>query len=105
MELRRLPVTEWVRFASSLVGVGNQGGEVTTDAAWRSEGYRKAIEGTVSKAQRRKVTDDFLQEVAAIYREHAAGQPIEAIREWAGYPGGRTGHSTVRRWVTLARER
>lgn len=100
-ELRRLPLADWVAFACSMVGVGNQGEVRTTSAEWQSEAYRADLEGVVRRSRRRNtVTDDFLRDVARVYRANADAAPIEAIRE--AWPSA---HSTAARWVKLARDR
>lgn len=102
-ELRRLPLAQWVTFACSMVGVGNQGGAETTTSEWATEGYRQAIEQVVRKAGRRnKITAEFLQDVARVYRAAVAEarSPVEEVRETFGPMG----HSTAARYVKLARE-
>ena len=100
-ELRRFPLAEWVRYACSMVGVGNQGGVQTTSAEWKTETYRADVERVIPQTWRRNVlTDDFLKEVARVYRANADSAPIEAIRE--AWPSA---HSTAARWVRLARDR
>jgi hypothetical protein len=100
-EISRLPLSDWVRFACSMVGVGNQGAVRTTTAEWGTESYRSDIEGVVRRSRRRNtVTDDFLRDVARIYKENADAAPIEAIRD--AYPAA---HSTAARWVKQARDR
>jgi hypothetical protein len=100
-ELRRFPLAEWVRYACSMVGVGNQGGVQTTSAEWKTETYRADVERVIPQPWRRNVlTDDFLKEVARVYRANADSAPIEAIRE--AWPSA---HSTAARWVRLARDR
>src|SRR5215204_4959870 len=97
-ELRRLPLADWVAFACSMVGVGNQGDVPTTSAQWRSETYRADLERAVRRSRRRNsLTDEFLREVARIYRSNADERPIEAIQE--AWPSA---HSTAARWVKLA---
>jgi hypothetical protein len=99
-ELRRLPIAEWVRFACSMVAIGNQG-MPSTATSWNTEEYRKDMDGAVRRARRRNnLTDDFLLDVARIYKANADAAPIEAIRETH-----HAAHSTARKWVTLARER
>lgn len=102
-ELRRLPLAQWVTFACSMVGFANQGGVKTTDAEWKSEGERQAIERVVRKAGRRnKITAEFLQDVARVYRAAVdeGRSPVEEVRETFGPMG----HSTAARYVKLARE-
>jgi hypothetical protein len=100
-ELRRFPLAEWVRYACSMVGVGNQGGVQTTSAEWKTDTYRADVERVIPQPWRRNVlTDDFLKEVASVYRANADSAPIEAIRE--AWPSA---HSTAARWVRLARDR
>ena len=100
-ELRRFPLGEWVTFACSMVGVGNQG-LATTSADWKSEQYRADVERVVRRARRRNtVTDDFLRDVARVYKVNASSAPVEAVRE----AFGPIGHSTAARYVKLARDR
>jgi hypothetical protein len=104
-ELRRFPLAEWVKYACSMVGVGNQGGVRTTTAEWQTEAYRADIERAVPQPRRRNVlTDEFLKEVATTYKANADSAPIEVIRDVHG-EGGYVAHSTAARWVRLARER
>lgn len=106
LELRRFPLAEWVSYACSRIGFANHGGVTASRTEFGSEERRADIEGTVRKAQqRRRVTDEHLKEVALVYRANKDGHPIEALRERFGGPGRNLGHSTARRWVTLARER
>jgi hypothetical protein len=101
-ELRRFPLGDWVAFACSMVGVGNQGGVTTTSGEWKTEAYRSDVERVVRRARRRNtVTDDFLRDVARIYRASADSAPVEAVKD--AY--GPVGHSTAARWVKLARDR
>ena len=99
-EVRRIPISEWVAFACSMVAVGNQGAR-SSDAEWRSEGYREDMERIVKRSTRRRLDDDFLRDVARVYRANANLAPTAAVRETFGpieYP-------TASRWVKLARER
>jgi hypothetical protein len=101
-ELRRFPLSDWVAFACSMVGVGNQGGVPTTGAEWTSEDYRADVERVVRRSRRRNtVTDDFLRDVARVYRANADSAPVETVRETYGP----VGYSTAARSVTLARDR
>jgi hypothetical protein len=101
-ELRRFPLGDWVAFACSMVGVGNQGGAQTTQSEWRSEEYRSDLERVVRRSRRRtSVTDEFLREVARVYRANADSAPVEAVRKVLG-PAA---YSTAVRWVKLARQR
>jgi hypothetical protein len=105
-ELRRFPIAEWVKFACSMVGVGNQGGVPTTDAEWRSEDYRADIERAIPQPRRRGViTDEFLKEVAETYKANAESAPIDVIRKVHDQGRDYVAHSTAARWVRLARER
>jgi hypothetical protein len=106
-ELRRFPIAEWVRYACSMVGVGNQGGVQTTSEEWQTEAYRADVERVVPQARRRSrntITDEFLREVARTYRANADSAPIDVIREVHGQ-GGYVAYGTAARWVRLARER
>jgi hypothetical protein len=103
--LRQIPVDEWVRFACSRIGIGNQGGERTTDAEWESEQYRADVGQVVGRAvrgnRRRNVTtDDFLQRVAQTYRENADSNPIKKVME-----AYRVSEGSARRYVSLCRQR
>ena len=101
-ELRRFPLGNWVAFACSMVGVGNQGGIRTTAGEWNSEQYRADVERVVRRSRRRNtVTDDFLRDVARVYRANADSAPVEAVRETYGP----VGYSTAARYVKLARDR
>jgi hypothetical protein len=101
-ELRRFPLGDWVAFACSAVGVGNQGGVATTSAEWQSEEYLADIERVARRARRRNtVTDEFLRDVARVYKVNANSAPVEAVRETFGP----IGHSTAARYVKLARDR
>jgi hypothetical protein len=101
-ELRRFPLGEWVRFACSMVAVGNQGGVSTTSEEWNSEAYRSDLERVVRRSRRRNtISDDFLREVARVYRANADSAPVDEVKETFGP----VGHSTAARWVKLARDR
>jgi hypothetical protein len=101
-ELRRFPLGDWVAYACSRVGVGNQGGVATTAAEWQSEQYRTDIERVVRRSRRRNtVTDDFLRDVARVYRANADSAPVDAVRDTFGP----IAYSTAARYVKLARDR
>jgi hypothetical protein len=101
-ELRRFPLGDWVTYACSRFGVGNQGGITTTGAKWQSEQYRSDIERVVRRSRRRNtVTDDFLRDVARVYRANADSAPVAAVRD----AFGPIAYSTAARYVKLARDR
>jgi hypothetical protein len=101
-ELRRFPLADRMAYACSRVGVGNQGGVATTAAEWRSEQYRSDIERVTRRSRRRNtVTDDFLRDVARVYRANADSAPVDAVRGTFGP----IAYSTAARYVKLARDR
>ena len=61
---------------------------------------QKMIKAQVRDQDRQYITDEFLDEIAAIYNADLTGKPIQAIQKI--YPNA--GHSTVRRWVERERE-
>jgi hypothetical protein len=99
-ELRRFPLGDWVTFACSMVGVGNQGSP-TTSAEWTSEQYRADVERVVRRSRRRNtITDEFLRDVARVYKANASSAPVEAVEE-----AFIVAYSTAARYVKLARDR
>jgi hypothetical protein len=101
-ELRRFPLGEWVRFACSMVAVGNQCGVPTTSEEWNTEAYRSDLERVVRRSRRRNtLTDEFLRDVAKVYRANADSAPVDEVKRTFGP----VGHSTAARWVRLARDR
>ena len=81
-ELRRFPLGNWVAFACSMVGVGNQGGIRTTAGEWNSEQYRADVERVVRRSRRRNtVTDDFLRDVAPAYTAPMPTLPRSRLSE------------------------
>lgn len=85
-DLRAIPLTDWVEHffaltATVITGEDESGvieGVVTLD----EKAVRKT-EKVVQQARsagRRKITDDFLREVADIYRAHIDERPVEAVR-------------------------
>ena len=77
-------------------------GEPICVGEWNSEQYRADVERVVRRSRRRNtVTDDFLRDVARVYRANADSAPVEAVRETYGP----VGYSTAARYVKLARDR
>jgi len=99
--LSRIP---WQRIADSLIG-DLAGLAVTARKLNDGEDVPKgattaAGEAAVAIRRRRTVTDELLQEVAAVYLADTTGKPTKAVA--AHFP---TSHRNATRYVAMARER
>lgn len=91
--------TEQIVAASMLQVVSNEGGRlVVVD---RSDSGRANIKraGAMQAAGRRKITQQHLERVAEVHREHQDDSPVEAVALAFG-----TSYRSAARWVQKARE-
>jgi hypothetical protein len=99
-ELRRLPLRNWITMATTQAAVTPSGEQ---KGAWgpATEKETEQLWGEVQeRVRRRTITDDFLGEVAAVYRNNLDNHPRDAVADHFT-----VSLSTAARYVKLARER
>jgi hypothetical protein len=99
-ELKRIPIASWMRQACRHAAVPKTLGEVGLSFALAaSDAEREELDRSLRRRHRR-LTDEFLREVAAVYSDFLDDSPVEAVK--AKWP---TSYSSAARWVSEARAR
>lgn len=84
-DLRAVPIDSWVEQLYGLVAsvVVSEGDRETASVITSDPAARRQTEKQIQQARtasRRKITNDLLREVAAVYRANVDERPVEAVR-------------------------
>ena len=99
-ELRRLPLRDWVAMATAQAA---QTPAAEHEGAWSTadEEETKTLRGEIEqRVARRTMTDEFLRDVARVYRSNLENHPRDAVADQFT-----VALSTAARYVKLARDR
>lgn len=102
--LRRVQLDSWIEdivAAASARVVATDAHNIVMDRASSREANRRARSDVrrMMARGRRKITDDHLQKVAAVYTQHQNDKPAQAVQEAFG-----ASERTAFRWIAAARE-
>lgn len=102
-DVRAVALEDWVETLYSYTAtviIDEVDGQMTTGVYTLDEAELRKTEHAIQKARatsRRTITDDFLAEVATVYRAHVNDRPVEAVRAATGAGSYRTASMYVQR--------